>query len=396
MRRRTLLLALPAGALAACEADTPAATETPRPAPEIDIDPAPTVLGERAELVDPTTLRLTLEMTVMLVVNPGWNTAPQELDGIFLGLDDSGDRLRFTALDQDGTALWAAQRPHGHAAFALSRTAGGRGVAVLTDRASGEEEGLTATGYDLRTAEVLWGPAAVPGPFRTPGLGVAAEEQGPRVALSAETGEALLREEELEGGRLVAEHLGTVLHTEGEELVARHGTALAELWRTPLPDGLDPSATQILGRIDTTTDLAVLGGGDGPGILLDLADGRVVAEDARAAAHDHGLDVTVVADGATVRGLDQDGEERWRHRDPEQLVFLTAGERLAYAQRPEEGTLVVLDTSQGLLVNPFDADLTGPLAVPELFSADAATSVYVETTRYLVTTTLDEAYGLRD
>ena len=98
-----------AGALAACEADTPAATKNPSPAPEIDIDPAPTVLGERAELVDPTTLRLTLEMTVMLVVNPGWNTR-QELDGIFLGLDDSGDRLRFTALNP------ARHRPVGRAA----------------------------------------------------------------------------------------------------------------------------------------------------------------------------------------------------------------------------------------------------------------------------------------
>ena len=77
-------------------------------------------------------------------------------------------------------------------------------------------------------------------------------------------------------------------------------------------------------------------------------------------------------------------------------MLLSAGERLAYAQRPKEGTLVVLDTSQGLLVNPFDADRSGPLAVPELFSADAATSVRIEQTRYLVTTTLDEAYGLRD
>ena len=48
------------------------------------------------------------------------------------------------------------------------------------------------------------------------------------------------------------------------------------------------------------------------------------------------------------------------------------------------------------MVHPYDADLTGPLAVPELFSADAATSVYIEDTRYLVTTTLDEEYGLRD
>ena len=35
----------------------------------------------------------------MIVVDPGWNTAPQELGGIFLGLDDSGEALRFTAVD---------------------------------------------------------------------------------------------------------------------------------------------------------------------------------------------------------------------------------------------------------------------------------------------------------
>ena len=77
-------------------------------------------------------------------------------------------------------------------------------------------------------------------------------------------------------------------------------------------------------------------------------------------------------------------------------MLIAAGERLAYAQRPEEGTLVVLDTSQGQMVNPYDVDLEGPLAVPELFSADAATSVHVEDTRYLVTTTLDEGYGMRE
>ena len=79
----------------------------------------------------------------------------------------------------------------------------------------------------------------------------------------------------------------------------------------------------------------------------------------------------------------------------EMLVLITAGERLAYAQRPEEGTLVVLDTARGRMVNPYDVDLDGPLAVPELFSADAATSVHVEGVRYLVTTVLDEGYGLR-
>lgn len=395
MRRRTLLLSLPVGALAACEATAPEPTGAPPPSSQPPVDPAPVVLNRPAEPVDPTTLRLTLEMDVMIVVDPGWNTAPQELGGIFLGLDDGGEALRFTAVHEDGTALWTARRPHGHADFALSRTAEGRDVAVLTEPAPDQESGPTATGYDLYTAERLWGPREVPGPLHGPGL-LFTSSAGRRVVLSAGTGEVLRSEEDVESGHLLAEHLGTVLLTEGRELVARQGTALAELWRTPLPERMDPSAARILGRIETTTGLAVLGDGDEPGILLDLAEGRIVADRVQAAAHDHGLDVTVVAAGSTVRGLDQHGQERWRHQDPEELVFLTAGERLAYAQRPEEGTLVVLDTSQGLLVNPYDADLTGPVAVPELFSADAATSVYVEQSRYLVTTTLDQAYGMRE
>ncbi|WP_299302180.1 hypothetical protein [uncultured Brachybacterium sp.] len=395
MRRRTLLLGLPVGALAACEVKAPEPTSAPPPSPRLRVDPTPRTLHRPAETVDPTTLRLTLEMDVMIVVDPGWNTAPQELDGIFLGLDDSGEALRFTAVDEDGTALWTAQRPHGHADFALSRTAEGRDVAVLTEPAPDQESGPTATGYDLYTAERLWGPREVPGPLHGPGL-LFTSSAGRRVVLSAGTGEVLRSEEDVESGHLLAEHLGTVLLTEGRELVARQGTALAELWRTPLPEGLEASAARILGGIGTTTGLAVLGDGEQPGILLDLDEGRKVAEGVTAAAYDHGLDVTVVVGGHTVRGLDQDGQERWRHEDPEELVLLTAGERLAYAQRPEEGTLVVLDTSQGLMVNPYDADLSGPLAVPELFSADAATSVRVEQKRHLVTTTLDQAYGMRE
>src|SRR5699024_9225084 len=91
-----------------------------------------------------------------------------------------------------------------------------------------------------------------------------------------------------------------------------------------------------------------------------------------------------------VRGLEADGQESWRHEDPETLEFITAGERLAYARRTEEGTLVVLDTSQGVMVHPYDTDLSGPLGVPEAFSAQAAAAANVDGARYLVTTTADE------
>ncbi|MDN6400776.1 MAG: hypothetical protein L0K01_10035, partial [Brachybacterium sp.] len=64
--------------------------------------------------------------------------------------------------------------------------------------------------------------------------------------------------------------------------------------------------------------------------------------------------------------------------------------------RPEEGTLVVLDTNHGLMVQPYDVDRTGPLAVPQVFSADTAAAVRREEQYFLVTTEFDENFGLRE
>ena len=399
--RRGLLRALGLGtaglgaaALAACTPEAPEDAPTSADTPPAPVDPTPTLLGEQATVVDPTTLRLPLEMLVMIVVEPGWTAAPQQLDGIFLGHRRDGEAVRFTAVDQDGTALWTARRLLGCEAAVLTRDDSARAVAVLTDRTA--DGATTLTGYRLRGAEQLWGPVAVTGPPVGPGLLVAAADGSGRAVLDAGTGETVLVEADLAGGRLLAEHLGTVLLVDGEELVARDAPSGTERWRIPIPEGLDPASLEVAGRIDPTTSHAVLVGPDGTGALLDLAGGQVLADGITAAAHDHAMDTTVVTAGRTVRGLAADGTETWRHEDPEQLVLITAGERLAYAQRPEEGTLVVLDTSQGQMVNPYDVDLEGPLAVPELFSADAATSVHVEDTRYLVTTTLDEGYGMRD
>lgn len=415
MRRRSLALVLPLGllALAACDPGGPGGAGTePARAPDIDVDPAPVPIGRLADPVDVTELRLPLEMTVMIVVDPGWTSTPLERDGIFLGYSDEGDRLRFRAADQDGTLLWEAQRPLSCTGFALTADADGRAIAVLADTAAGEASdeslpAMTMTGYDLRTAERLWGPTEVPGPQAGQGLVFAAPGDqpmgtgGPRIALAPATGETALADEELGGGRILAEHAGTIVRTDGEELVAltvAHADAdadAAELWRIAMPAGTDPQRARIMEAIDPSTHHAVLSGGEEPGVLLDLSDGAVLAEEVGQAAHDHGLDVTVVTAGHLVRGLDPDGQESWRHEDPEALELITAGERLAYARRPEEGTLVVLDTSQGVMVHPYDVDLSGPLGVPEVFSAQAAAAVNVDGTRYLVTTTLDEDFGTR-
>lgn len=114
MRRRTLALAVPLGliGLAACDRDgSPGPVQMTDHPPQDDLDPAPVLLDGSADPVDVTELRLPLEMTPMIVVDPGWTAAPVERDGIFLGYSDAEDQLRFRAVDQDGTLLWEALRP---------------------------------------------------------------------------------------------------------------------------------------------------------------------------------------------------------------------------------------------------------------------------------------------
>lgn len=405
MRRRALVLGVPVGlaVLGACGPEATEADPAALPDPPSDLEPEPVSHGEKAETVDLSTVSLPLEMTTTIVVDPGWTSTPLERDGMFLAYDDTGDRLRFIAADQDGTVLWEAERPLSCTGFMLSQDEDGRAIAALADIAPGEEGAwvMTLSGYDLRTAETLWGPTEVPGPQAGQGLVFAAAgdrpmgDSQPRIALSAATGESTLAEEDLDGGRILAEHGGVILHTAGGELVAVTAADGEELWRTALPGGLEPQRARIVGAIDPTTQLAVLGDGDSAGTVLDLSDGSLVAEEADAVARDHLLDVTVVASGTVVRGLELDGEEAWRHEDPEELVFVSAGGRLAYAQRPEEGTLVVLDVGQGLMVHPYDVDVEAPLGVPEVFSLEAAAAVRVQNARYLVTTELDENFGRR-
>ena len=404
MRRRIVLAALPLGVLglAACGPERSGPT-APTAVPPVE-DTEPVLVGERAEVVEYTEVRLPLEMTPMIVVDPGWTAVPLQLDGVFLGYREEEARLRFLAVDQDGTVLWTADRPLSCTGYVLTRGADEAPVAVLADVAEPTEDDLAAitlTGYDLRSAEPLWGPVTVPGPQAAPGLVYAAPtdqpmgEGGPRTALSGATGEPLLAEGDLADGRLLGEHLGTVLHLEGSTLRAL-GADGEELWAIPLPAGIDPARARLLGTIDPTTSFAVVADQDARGAAVDLADGRVIAEDANAVARDHVLETTVVVSGTTVRGLEDDGTEKWTHEDPEPLQLLCAGERLAYAVRPEEGTLVVLDTNRGIMVQPYDVDQEGPLAVPQLFSADTAAAVRVEDQYFLVTTEFDEEFGRRE
>src|SRR5699024_9861602 len=206
-------------------------------------------------------------------------------------------------------------------------------------------------------------------------------------------GEVAVSEEALDGGRILAEHLGVMLHMDGEELVATGTAEGTESWRVALPPGLDPQEIQIRGAIDPDSGLAVVGETNRTGAVVDVRDGRVVVGTALHAVYDHATETTVLATGATVQGVNASGAEQWRHDYPEQLDLIGAGEGLAYARRAEEGTLVVLDTRRGIMVHPYEAEVVGALAVPELFTAEAASVEPPADQRFLVTTEFDEEYG---
>ncbi len=405
MRRRTLLATPPLLALlAACSSSEPAPTQPTPAAPAAPVeDPAPRRRGEVAPRVAPEEMRLPLEMTPMIVVDPGWTATPQQLDGVFVGYRESEDWLTYLAVDQDGTVLWEADRPLSCTGFTLTRGADDRPLVVLADLASAPDSvgTMTLTGYDLRTAEPLWGPVAAPGAQAALGLVFAEPTNapmgagGPRTALSGADGEVAVAEAELAGGRVLAEHLGTILTIDGATLIASN-TAGQRLWTMDMPADWDLGRLRVLGTIDTVVPHAVVADPRGAGLVIDLSSGTQIATAVSAAAHDHVHDVTVLAAGTTVRGLDADGREQWRHEDPESLDLISAGERLAYAMRREEGTLVVLDTLKGLMVNPYDVDSSAPLAMPELFSADAAAVVRAGERRCLVTTVFDEHFGTRE
>src|SRR5690606_134129 len=121
-----------------------------------------------------TEARVPYNLWGMVAVDPGWDTLPQHADGVFLAPseDEDGQALTFTAVDEEGTILWTAQRPLSSSDFTLTTDADGRALAVLTDVATTDDAlaGTPATAYDLHTGEEVWGPVTVPGPHYGPGV----------------------------------------------------------------------------------------------------------------------------------------------------------------------------------------------------------------------------------
>lgn len=349
--------------LVACSAER-------EPTAPVATEPVP--VGQPATAADVPATSVPLALSDLPVLDPGWDEAPQELDGLLLAIghpEQAGGPVRFIAAREDGTVLWQAERPPSCTGFTLTRD-GERTIAVLADVVPGTEHlsEITASGYDLATGERLWGPTPVPGPHQGPGTvfaapapGAAMGETGPRVVLDPATGQVLATD----GAAVVGEFAGAVLTAADGELMAS-GTREWSVGLTSLGLGDDPVA--LPGVHPPTGTVLLADRGDSTGVLLDLQTGELLAADVAAAARDPFSGTLVTAGAGTVTGL-REGDEPWQREVPGARL-LTAANVLAYLQVGD--AVQVLNVVTGEDAVAYDDDAAQP-AVPLLVTAGGAT-----------------------
>jgi len=216
--------------------------------------------------------------------------------------------------------LWAAQRPVNCTGFAVTTDVRGRARAVLGDLRTIDDSraASTATTYDLKTGEAVWGPVEVPGPHRGPGLVFAAPpeepggETGPGVALDPTAGRVAAIESGPDGLRVLGEYHGVVLLTRPDALAARDTTDDRELWRISLAEhGWTAASISASRRAAPGDGFALLATSDSTGALIDLHGGVVVDPTARDAGVDPTTGRSVILDDAGLHAFDPAGRPLW-------------------------------------------------------------------------------------
>ncbi|MEG3616717.1 hypothetical protein [Isoptericola haloaureus] len=380
--RRGALLAGPLTAalvLAGCTDDP--ATPDAAPAP---VERTPDTAVDAPPTVDTDALRVPLQVDAVRLVDPGWDAAPQTADGIALGVEDRDGLRRFTAVAADGEALWSAERPASSTGHAVTTTSAGRALAVLADTAA---ESTTATAYDLRTGEPVWGPVDVPGPPSGPGLVFAAsgsepaDAAGPRVVLDADTGETVPLEADV---LVLGEHRGTVLVRDGDEVVARTADGEARWSLDTADQGWEAGAVTASPEPSPGPGTVRLRTGEASEALVDLDDGTVLAD----GFTDVGVDpttgtlVTVDADG--LRGLDAAGTELWTTSTTQETTIEGVSGALVYLRVGD--SLRAHNVVTGNVAEAYDPEGTGDLVVPVAVT-DASSIVLSDYSGYLLATT---------
>lgn len=347
--------------------------------PGAGVDPA---------VVDASELMLPIQSEGADLVDPGWEVTPQQLGEIFMAPVDAGGYLEFTAIDATGQALWAVERPLACAGFTLTTGPNGLPIAVINDAATTDTAvaATTASAYDLRTGELVWGPVDVPGPHQGPGLIYAAPsaaamgESGPRVALSPSTGETIADETDSDWS-VVAENHGTVLLSDGTNLHAQ-GPDGTELWEIPLPHGL----TSAVAAASTSIGAGVqaLRSEEGLVSVLSLATGAVLAEGATSVALDAAIGMLIATNATeTFANSIETGETQWSTPSSAGAQVVTAGGAMAYVR--DGDAIRVQNTITGDITPGYPESLSGVIAVP-LIMTGTGTAAYPHADRVLLAT----------
>lgn len=337
--------------------------------------PGPVAVGLPVDPVEIDPRSLPEAFDESTAVDPGWQHAPMESAGVFLGRsepDGDAGTVRFTAVDSAGMLLWEAVRPS--SSVAVLSTAHGRPVVVLTEDGPAQDQ-VDATAYDLVTGEDLWGPTGVPGPHTGPGLVFGPD--GARTALDATSGAVLATDGP--DGTVVGEHDGSVLTATAGEL--RAIGASGPLWSvarsdldlagdgavTALHAASPPAGTTLLGR-------AVDGAPDS-GTLVDVSTGKAIATGARDARLDAAMGIWVVLGADTVSGHRSEGR-LWSRPMSSDATLAVAGGVLAYLRVGDAVHVVnALTGADAVAYGP-----SGPLGlvVPSVFSRSGAAVVRTE------------------
>ena len=360
-------------------------------------NPAPT--ERRLESVDPSAISLPTGLGDADVLQPGWDLPPQELDGVFVGqhLGESG-WLEFTAVDEDGKVLWLAERPPSCTGYALARTEDGRPIAILTNLVATQDAiaAPTATAFDLRTGEQVWGPVDVAGPYKGPGLVFAAAPEGfmgdtgEKIALDPSDGRVIATEAEDATRRIVGEFRGALISVDTEQLTAERPNgdgALEPVWSLPLAgQGWDSvEISNQARRIDLGEQYIVIPSGEDTLAVLELATGEVIVNHARDVGFDKQSGTLVLLTATEILGVSESGWS-WSHPSPEQATPHGIGSGLAYFR--DGGPHFVLDLSDGSLATPefqgAPASAAGPF-LPTHTTERGAAIVENGPIRYLVT-----------
>jgi len=371
-------------------------TEEPTEQPADEPEPSqPARVGESLPELDATGFRLPFHLQGQVMVRTPWDVLPQHREGVFLAPGEQGGALIFTAVDAEGTVLWAAERPPSCTGFALTTTSAGRDLAVLTDVAAGTgSESLastTASAVDLRTGEEVWGPVDVGGPHVGPGLTFAAPADapmgagGPKVVLDPDTGQVAVSEAG-DDVRVLGDFGGTILVVEEGDLVARSADGQEENWRVDVSEhGWTASDLAPVAGAGNNSDLALLSVGDDSRAVLNLADGSVLAEDVSDVATDETTGTRVVVEESDVLAYDGEQNELWAYGQAEPATITGIGGVMVYLRSGD--AVRVHNVLTGEVAEAYDPDGEGEILVPAVIAVNGASVVIGSEGYHLVTLT---------